>query len=105
MKISKVKLTTTKDHIVLSARCNIRRFGADTIYFKFDKRYKDFIFKDASPFAAALLIPSMKLGEDLIIDGQISKKLLTGMRQAAKVMLSWDLNLKPIKISAKKIVK
>src|SRR5487761_1601268 len=31
-----------------------------------------YVHDDASPFAAALLLPSMKQGEDLIIEGSIS---------------------------------
>jgi hypothetical protein len=104
MKISDVKLTTYQNSVTLSARCNIRHFGADTVYFKFDKKYKDFIFEDASPFAACLLVPSMKLGEDLIIEGSISKKLYQNLYKIQKVFLDWDLGFKPINIKVSQFI-
>jgi len=104
MKILKVNTRETADTITLFAKCKIRRVGYDEVYFTFSKKYKPFLKVDASPFAAALLIPSMKQGEDLIIEGTISKELYEGMRQIMQIFLSWDIGLKPIKIIASKLV-
>lgn len=91
----------TDDHFVkIKANCKIRRFGYDQVYFKVDKKYKNFVYQDASPFAAALLIPSMRQGEDLIIKGSVSKKLYNGMKSIRDIFLSWNLGLKPIDIKA-----
>ena len=105
MRIEKIHLKTEGEYIFLTADCHIRPFGADRIYFKFNKKYKDFISLDASPFAAALLIPSMKLGQDLIIDGPISKELYRGMHKIMETMLSWNIGLKSISIVATELKK
>lgn len=104
MKILEVNTRETADTITLFAKCKIRRVGYDEAYFTFNKKYKPFLKVDASPFAAALLIPSMKQGEDLIIGSAISKELYEGMHHIMKILLSWDIGLKPIKIIASKLV-
>lgn len=104
MKIRNVHLREEGEFIALVADCKIRHIGTDQIYFKFEKKYRDFIVADASPFAAALLIPSMKMGQDLIIEGKISQKLADGMRKVMQMMLSWNLGLKPISIIADEII-
>lgn len=105
MNIHGIKVTEEKDYIKVSAKCKIRRFAQDELYFKVNKKYKDFIFTDASPFAVALLIPSMKLGEDLVIDGSIPEKLYKGMKESIKFMTQWSLGLKRINIKVKTLTK
>jgi len=105
MKIKNVQIKTEGETVFLTADCVVRYSGIDTIYFKFDKKYKDFIAADASPFAAALLIPSMKLGQDLIIEGEISEKLYQGLQEIMKTVLSWNIGLRSIKIIANNLVK
>src|SRR6202023_821130 len=64
----------------------------------------DYIHNDASPFAAALLLPSMKQGEDLVIEGSISAQLYQGMHAIMREVLKWDIGLQPIKIEADALV-
>lgn len=103
MKISNVQLKEKGRFVILSANCKIRHVGTDRVYFKFEKKYRDFVVTDASPFAAALLIPSMKMGQDLIIEGSISQELQSGMRKIMEKMCSWNLGLKPIAIRASEV--
>ena len=105
MKILSIGTRETATTITLFARCKIRRVGYDEAYFTFDKKYKPFLKVDASPFASSLLIPSMKRGEDLIIDGAISESLYNGMHEIMKLFLSWNMGLHPIKIIAKELTK
>ncbi len=106
MVIKDVTVTRGKDSITLSAICKLRKIGWDKIYITLEgKNHHEYIFEDASPFAAALLLPSMKQGEDLIIQGSISEQLYKGMHEAMKLVLTWDIGLKPIKIKADKLVK
>jgi len=100
MKIKNVRLREEGDYIFLEAECKIRHIGTDRVYFKFEKKYRDFLVADACPFAAALLVPSMKMGQDLIIEGRVSKKLLEGMNDVMEKMLSWPIKLKRINIIA-----
>ncbi|MFA6896716.1 MAG: hypothetical protein WCQ96_00295 [Patescibacteria group bacterium] len=103
MKIKNVQLREEGQFVSLTADCKIRHIGTDRIYFKFEKKYRNFIATDASPFAAALFIPSMKMGQDLIIEGSISQKLQDGMQEIMKKMISWNLGLKPISIVASEV--
>ncbi len=105
MVIKEVAVTHGKNSSTLSARCKIRKLGWDTIYFTVEgKKYQDYFFEDASPFAAALLIPSMKVGEDLIIHGSISKKLFEGMHTVMEEMTTWGIGLHRIKIHADSVI-
>lgn len=105
MKIANVRLKSEGRYVSLVADCKIRRIGKDIIYFKFDKKYKNYLYEDASPFAAALLIPSMKQGEDLIIDGSISRELYDGMHRVMDILLAWNLGFRRIKIMPGTIMK
>jgi hypothetical protein len=103
--IKGIRITQTGSQAILSAECKIRKLGWDNIYFSIDLAKKDYIHRDASPFAAALLIPAMMQGEDLIIKGSISKKLYNGMLEIMKELpVTWDKKLKPIKIIADEII-
>jgi hypothetical protein len=104
MKILSVSQRTMGDQIVLSARCKIRRVGLDDVTFKIPSKFESFILADASPFAAALLLPSMKLGEDLIIEGAISERLHSGMQELIRIVSGWNIGLKPINIEARELV-
>jgi hypothetical protein len=46
----------------------------------------------------------MRQGEDLIIDGCISRKLYQGMHKIMKEVLAWNIGLNPIKIEAGSLI-
>jgi hypothetical protein len=105
MIIKDTQLHRGAEGTVLSAQCKIRKIGWDTVYFSLDKPDRDVrVRDDASPFAAALLLPSMKQGEDLIIEGSISKQLYEGMHAIMNEVLRWDIGLRPIRIKAAALV-
>jgi hypothetical protein len=104
MKVLDVRQHEAADKIILSARCKVRRFGLDDLSFIVPRRFADFIFADASPFAAALLLPSMKLGEDLVIQGSVSTRLHHGMREIIQMVSGWDIGLKPIDVIVDELV-
>jgi hypothetical protein len=89
----------------LSARCKVRKIGWDTIYFSIGNTLPgDYIHNDASPFGAALLLPSMKQGEDLVIEGSVSAQLYQGMHAIMQEVLKWDIGLRPIEIKVDALV-
>ena len=99
MIIKDVQLARTGEATVLSARCKIRKIGWDTVYFSLNKTTQGaYVYNDASPFAAALLMPSMKQGENLVVKGAISQQLYKGMHAIMHQLLIWDVGLKPIEI-------
>jgi hypothetical protein len=104
MKILDVRRLTSGDRIVLSAQCKLRRIGFDELRFTMPASFSDFICADASPFAAALLWPAMKLGEDLVIRGSISTRLHTGMKEIIHIVSRWNIGLHPIDVIADELV-
>jgi len=104
MKIKDVKINTDGDFAIISAQCRIRRAGWDRAYFKFDRKNYYYLQPDASPFAAALLVPSMALGEDLVVEGAISERLYGGMRAIMKIISRWNIGLKPVNIIAESLI-
>ena len=101
MIIKDARLTRSDGATVLSAQCKIRKMGWDPVYFSLsDEPHDGYVMGDASPFAAALLLPAMRQGEDLIIRGSISKQLHKGMHAIMHEVLEWDIGLKPIRIEA-----
>jgi len=101
MIIKNIRLARIGEATVLSALCKIRKLGWDRQYFRFTSTGPGVqIYDDASPFAAALLLPSMKQGEDLIIKGSISERLYKGMHAVMREVAGWNIGLKPIEIYA-----
>ncbi len=105
MQIKNIRTKLTGDKISLLADCKIRPIGHDTVYFAFDKKYQDFLYEDASPFAATLLVPSMFLGQDIIIEGSISEKLYDGMQKIIKTFVGWNIGMKSINIKVDRMTK
>jgi hypothetical protein len=98
MKVLDVRQRKTADQVILSARCKVRRLGLDDLSFIVPGRFAEFVFADASPFACALLLPAMKLGEDLVIRGSVSARLHAGMKEIIQIVSGWDIGLKPIDV-------
>lgn len=98
MKVLDVRERKTADQVVLTARCKVRRIGLDELSFTLPARFAEFIVADASPFAAALLLPAMKLGQDLVIHGSTSTRLHAGMREIIRIVSGWNIGLKPIEV-------
>jgi hypothetical protein len=104
MMVLDVSQRLAAGQVILSARCKVRRFGLDVLNFKVPRKFADFIVADASPFAAALLLPSMKVGEDLLIRGSVSARLHAGMKEIIRIVSGWDIGLRPIDVKADELV-
>lgn len=99
MIIKDVRLHRGDRTTTLSARCKIRKIGWDTVHFSTGGGARGtYVPGDASPFAAALLLPSMRQGEDLIIEGTISTRLYHGLHAIMREVLAWDIGLRPVTI-------
>jgi hypothetical protein len=106
MIVKNVQLRRAGQATVLSATCKVRKIGWDRVYFLLDDAAQgSYAVADASPFAAALLLPSMKQGEDLIIRGSISRQLYQGMHEIMREVLTWDIGLRPINIQADSLMR
>ena len=98
MLVSNIKLSEQKGKLRISAHCKTDGGNSKVVYFEYDSSYHDYLNLDYSSFAAALLLPSMKLGEDLVVEGSMSKKLYDGMQQIMNIVKGWDVGLNPIKV-------
>ena len=99
MIIKEARLHRDGGTTTLTAKCKIRKIGWDTVYFSVGNTVPgDYVYHDASPFAAALLLPSMQQGENLVIEGSISAQLYRGMHAIMQEVLKWDIGLQPIRI-------
>ncbi len=101
MKINNFSLVKTKKEITLSADVAFSGSKAELMYFETDIKNKSLISADYSPFLAAVLLPCMKTGENIEIDGHVSKKLLQNTRKIMELVESWDVGLKKINVIAR----
>lgn len=104
MVIKDIKIVQNTHTVTLSATCKIRKIGWDTVYFKLTSGSRKNISTDASPFAAALLLPSMMQGEELRIHGSISRQLYQGMHAIMDEVLQWNMGYKRIKIHVDAVI-
>jgi hypothetical protein len=105
MRISNISYTKDSKIVTLSADIQFDGKKPEHVYITTDKKYDRFISKDASPFLAAVLLPSMKSGEDIYIDGTVSEALLNNSKAIMKLVTKWNIGLSKIKVKAKETTK
>jgi colanic acid/amylovoran biosynthesis protein len=61
---------------------------------------------DASPFLPLAILPAMRRGEDLVVDGPVSPRLLAGARAAAELYHAWapELREPAIEVAEERVV-
>ena len=105
MLITNIQLQTRGKKVTLSAEMIFHKSTPTEVYFTTDKKYKSYITADGSPFLAAALLPCMKRGESIHVDGTISEQLYRNTQKIMNLVLGWNLGLKRITITATKIKK
>lgn len=100
MIIKNIKYTKDGKYAALSADILFRNGKTHNMFFQVEKTYDRFLISDASPFLASLLLPAMKLGEDIEIIGQISQSTITSAYKVMRLMLGWNIGLSAIKIKS-----
>ncbi len=101
MKVTNITLSKNKKKITLSADIRFNDKRTENAYFAIDRKNESLVFRDASPFLAALLLPGMKMQEDIFIDGSVSTKLLRETERIMTLIESWNIDLHRIKITAR----
>lgn len=101
MIIHNPKVYKSSDGISLVAKVTFDSGKSEDVFFSIDPKYSSFICNDASPFLPSLLLPAMKLREDIYIDAIISAKLLASTHKIMDIVSSWNIGLKKIKITVK----
>lgn len=89
MKIKNIRFQDLGERVRLVADCKMRAWGWDEVYFEFDSKYKDWLVMDASPFVAVMLMPSMRYGQDLEVEGEISETLYNNLQKLMGIVVGW----------------
>lgn len=105
MKITNIKYSLGRKKARLSGQISLKSGKTHDVYFEVDKKYKNIIAKDASPFLAACLAIAMKKHEDLEIDGDLSTKLMANTSRIMKIIQSWGLGFSKVSLHAKGLKK
>lgn len=96
MKISTPQITTSKSIIAVSSQIESSKKNSYTAWVEIDAKYKNFLFTDATAFASALLLPAMKLKEELTITGSVSSKWSQNIKKIMQRVLSWHVGFNDI---------
>lgn len=85
----------------LSARVELNRSRREfRLFYEYPLGIAEFVRPCADPFIAALLLPSMRLGDTLTVEGKASKKLLSALPSIMNLFRIFDNNLHRIEINA-----
>ncbi|HVF69437.1 MAG TPA: hypothetical protein VNA13_02605, partial [Xanthomonadales bacterium] len=94
-------------NLLISKKINVLTFSANVafkgsqperMYFSTDLKNQQFINADYSPFLAAVLLPCMKTGEDIVVKGFVSKKLLENTEKIMDLVVGWNVGLRRINV-------
>ncbi len=80
------------DEVTVAAAVRLDRPGAavpPTLWFAFPRALGEFVTTRADGFAAALLPLAMRLGERLVVRGDLSCRLAQGMRDYQRIQSAW----------------
>ena len=86
MRISKPEILERNGDVVYRVRVDYSA-GAQTLWYRFDKRFADLLTDASDAPLAALLIPAMAHGEDIHLDGSISERLYYNFSRAYQCVL------------------
>lgn len=98
MIIKNIKYTKDKKNVTLSADILFKNGTERNMFFRVNKTHDRLVGKDASPFLASLLLPAMKSGEDITIEGSVPERVLNNTKDIMKVVGKWNIGLKKINI-------
>ena len=102
MIIENVNVSQIRGKTRLTADIIFRGRQRESLYYEVESRYRNFVTQDATPFLITLLIPCMKLGENIVVRGTVSHKLLHAIEKIMHLLISWNLGLKKVMIEVSK---
>ncbi len=77
MKINAIQVSNSDDKLVVSAEIESENIASRKLWFSVSKEYENYICTtQMDAFLIGMLFLAMEYGEDLYIDGSVSKKLL-----------------------------
>ncbi len=102
MVINNVHLTKNEASIRLSAYVKFEGNKSERMYFETELKNETYVSSDYSPFLASVLLPCMRTGEDIIVEGSVSNTLLENAEKIMDLVEKWNIGLNKIKILANK---
>jgi hypothetical protein len=95
-----IKKHKTETHSILMAQISGGNgFYKDfQVWHKYPVEYYEQVSTGGNAFLAACILPAMRFGEDLLIEGKVSKKLLAGVEKFMQIINKWKPDYKIVKI-------
>jgi hypothetical protein len=95
-----IKKQKTETHCILTATVNGGNgFYKDfQVWHKYPAQYYEQVSTGGNSFLAACILPAMRFGEDLLIEGKVSRKLFTGAEKLMQIINKWKPDYKIVKI-------
>jgi len=92
MIVEEPRTLEMSNELIVSSRICIDSKGAEypnDLWYSFPTNYIEYIETNADAFAAAVLPLAMALGEDLIVRGKLSARLLFGLGECQRILHCW----------------
>lgn len=99
MIISNILVTETRNTVRLSADMHFEKETSENLFIEVPKRFKSFLYRDASPFLAAALLPCMKRNENIVVKGTIAKTQLQRLNKIMQTVIDWNVGFNKIEVS------
>lgn len=105
MYIKSIEVTHQNDKLILSATIKSSVLGSKNLWFSVPELYEQHVCTtQMDAFLVGMLFPAMMCGEDLYIDGIVSKKLIFNINKyVIPLLISFCPTAKKIKVSAKEL--
>ncbi len=104
MKIYNLQCKNTDDLVTISVTVESDKLETKELWFSTSQNFSNHICRTRmDAFVVGLLYPAMQIGEDIYVDGVVSKKLLFNINNyIIPLLLSFSESAKKIKVSASK---
>jgi len=101
LRIGNIKKHKTETQCILTALVNSDNgfYNDFQVWHKYPLEYYDKVSTSGNSFLAACILPAMRLGENLLIEEKVSKKLLAGVGTFMQIINKWKPDYKIIKIA------
>jgi hypothetical protein len=92
VRLSPTEITIENGEVILSARVTFDRpllNKPDRLWFSFPEKYAPFVTRRSDAFAVGLILLAMYSGENLIVEGELSPRLVRGLTEYQRAFRFW----------------
>jgi len=101
MIVDEISVDRKDQHVFLTGRVTWGRSrNAFRLFYSYPLEVAEWLRPRADPFIAALLLPSMRIGETLSVEGEASRKLLSAVPNIVKLFRTFDNTLQFVGVNA-----